>query len=350
MSKRLSRITSIFSISLLTAAMFSVSSATSTAIAESPVAPKPVAVVEYPDLQAKSAKVGRVNLPREYRAAFSKDAKDKYGYEESLYRGKYYYSDQENFRMCVMDRESNFSYVAANSTSSARGAYQFLDNAWRDGLVHMMLKESRKHEHGLGEKLQTLFDKPIHQWNRYFQDRAFFTALNYSGKWSGKKHWNATVPGTSCSHSVSYRSAAKPNKKMSAEYKAAHSKAAKDLYGYEQSLYRGKYYNAGQEPWRKCVMARESDFNYDLIGAGYNHPYHGAYQFHNINWRPGLVIMMAKESKETKDGLNGPARELKHKNLNQWNRYWQDRAFFTALNYNGLWSGKHHWAGGRWYC
>lgn len=137
---------------------------------------------------------------------------------------------------------------------------------------------------------------------------------------------------------------------VSDEYRRAHSKAAKDLTGYKTSLYRGKYYSSSQESWRKCVMARESDFNYDLIGAGYNHPYHGAYQFHNINWRPGLISMMAQESKKTKDGLNGEARKLKHKNLNQWNRYWQDRAFFTALNYNGLWSGKHHWNGGRWYC
>ena len=131
---------------------------------------------------------------------------------------------------------------------------------------------------------------------------------------------------------------------VSDEYRRAHSKAAKDLHGYEKSLYRGKYYIASQESWRKCVMWRESNYNYDLIGAGYNWPYHGAYQFHNVNWKRGLIFMMAKESKQTKDGLNGEARKLKHKNINQWNRYWQDRALFTALNYNGPYSGAHHWA------
>lgn len=143
-------------------------------------------------------KVRSAPMPREYRVAVSPDAQDLKGYEKSLYRGKYYHKDQESWRKCVMDRESNFRYTAANSRSSARGAYQFLDNNWRDGLVHMMLKESKKKDHGLEKKLKKLFDKPIHKWNRYFQDRAFFTALNYNGKWSGKKHWKATVPGTGC--------------------------------------------------------------------------------------------------------------------------------------------------------
>lgn len=130
--------------------------------------------------------------------AISPDAQDLRGYEKSLYRGKYYHKDQERFRQCVMKRESHHNYKAANRSSSARGAYQFLDNNWRDGLVHMMIKESKKKDHGLEKKMKKLFDKPIHKWNRYWQDRAFFTALNYNGKWSGKKHWKATVPGTGC--------------------------------------------------------------------------------------------------------------------------------------------------------
>jgi hypothetical protein len=344
MNKRLSRITSTFSISLLVAAMFSVSAAFPTATAETPA--ESAQSTDYPEILAKRAEVSlsTIRLPREYRMAISEKAEDRSGYEESLYRGKFYYKDQEDFRWCVMKRESHHNYRAANSESSARGAYQFLDNKWRDGLVYMMLRESKKHDHGLEDRLKRLFDKPIHAWNRYFQDRAFFTALNYNGKWSGRKHWNATVPGTSCSNSVSYRSVDKSKKQQSAEYRMAHSKAAKDLVGYEKSLYRGKYYYPDQEGWRQCVMWRESNYRYNLIGAGYNHPYHGAYQFHNVNWRGGLIVMMAKESKETKDGLNGPARKLKHKNINEWNRYWQDRALFTALNYNGKYSGAHHWA------
>lgn len=130
--------------------------------------------------------------------AFSPAAKDRHGYEKSLYRGKYYRADQEGFRRCVMDRESNFSYRAANGSSSARGAYQFLDNSWRDGLVHMMRSESRKTNDGLRDDAKSLFNKPIHTWSRYWQDRAWFTAMNYNGAWSGKHHWNPTVAGTGC--------------------------------------------------------------------------------------------------------------------------------------------------------
>ena len=327
MSKRFARVTSIISISLISALTLTVGSAAATVSA---------------DGENLSGKIG-ITPTTEYRIATSKDAHDRSGYETSLYRGKYYYSDQETFRKCVMYRESRYGYTSTNSSSSASGAYQFLDRQWRDGLVYMMIRESKRYGHGLEVELKSLFDMPINKWNRYFQDRAFFTALNYENKWSGKHHWRFTVPGTSCAEvqSVSYRS--KTDKTSSDEYRRAHSKAAKDLHGYEKSLYQGKYYNASQESWRQCVMWRESNYNYDLIGAGYNWPYHGAYQFHNVNWKRGLIIMMAKESKETKDGLNGEARKLKHKNINQWNRYWQDRALFTALNYNGSYSGAHHW-------
>lgn len=142
---------------------------------------------------------GRIyRLSAEASRALSPKADDLHGYEKSLYRGKYYRSDQESFRRCVMDRESNHTYTAANSSSSARGAYQFLDNAWRDGLVYMMIKETKKTDDGLGSQIRDLRHKPIHKWDRYFQDRAFFTAMNIRGPWSGKHHWNATVPGTSC--------------------------------------------------------------------------------------------------------------------------------------------------------
>lgn len=200
------RIASIASITLLTAVVVVPSFAQSSV--PEPKFGSPVQETEgveiavlsnYPDTKPMIVKASTVVvMPREYRMAKSKDAKDRKGYEKSLYRGKYYHKDQERFRQCVMKRESHHNYRAANRSSSARGAYQFLDNHWRDGLVHMMLKESKKKDDQLHKDLKELFDKPIHKWNRYYQDRAFFTALNYNGKWSGKKHWNATVPGTGC--------------------------------------------------------------------------------------------------------------------------------------------------------
>lgn len=205
MRKPFARIAGTLMISTILAAVVTVSTAATPAMTGSTeVATVTFAPVPQP-LQAKVApmtvsasKPMAKPMHREMRSAISKDAQDRKGYEKSLYRGKYYHADQERFRKCVMDRESSFSYRAANKSSSARGAYQFLDNNWRDGLVHMMVKESKKSKDGLEKKIRRLFNKPIHHWDRYMQDRAFFTAMNYNGKWSGKKHWNATVPGTSC--------------------------------------------------------------------------------------------------------------------------------------------------------
>ena len=104
------------------------------------------------------------------------------GYAESSYQGKWYSPQWEDERKCIMYHESRYNYKAANSTSSARGAYQFLDLQWRDGLVWMMLDEG-----GNKKEIRSLRDIPINEWNRYYQDRAFFTAWRHG---EGKKHWS----------------------------------------------------------------------------------------------------------------------------------------------------------------
>lgn len=110
------------------------------------------------------------------------------GYSQSSYQGKWYHPKWEDERKCIMQRESRFNYRAANSTSSARGAYQFLDSQWRKGLVWMMLDEG-----GHVKEIKSLRNKPIHKWSRYYQDRAFFTAWRHG---DGKHHWH--YPGQNC--------------------------------------------------------------------------------------------------------------------------------------------------------
>ena len=134
-----------------------------------------------------------VKVSAEYKAANSPKAKDRMGYMPSLYRGKWYDRRHEDSRKCIMERESHFNYRAANRSSSARGAYQFLENSWHKPLVYMMLKESKQTNDGLTKEIRSLFNKPIAQWSRYYQDRAFFTAWQH-GK--GKHHWY--YPGHRC--------------------------------------------------------------------------------------------------------------------------------------------------------
>jgi hypothetical protein len=132
-------------------------------------------------------------MSAEHRAAESTLAQDMMGYEPSLYQGKWYSPRWEDIRECIMYRESRHNYKAANKTSSARGAYQFLDRSWRDGLVWMMIEESKKSKDGLVDEIKNLRTEPIHAWSRYYQDRAFFTAWRHA---EGKKHW--ALQGSVC--------------------------------------------------------------------------------------------------------------------------------------------------------
>lgn len=124
-------------------------------------------------------------------AAHSEDAKDWKGYEPSMYTGQHYDSKWAQVRKCIQHRESRFNYRARSSISTAAGAYQFLES-WHMSLTYMMIKESRATKDGLIDEIIALRKKPIEKWNRYFQDRAFYTAWD-NGR--GADHWNLTRHG-----------------------------------------------------------------------------------------------------------------------------------------------------------
>jgi hypothetical protein len=127
----------------------------------------------------------------ENTAAHSAAAKDWKGHERSLYKGQHYHSKWALVRQCIMLRESRSNYRARGTVSSAAGAYQFLE-AWHMGLTYMMIKESKVTGDGLIGDIKALRARPIQEWNRYFQDRAFYTAWD-NGR--GADHWNLTRHG-----------------------------------------------------------------------------------------------------------------------------------------------------------
>lgn len=197
--KRITRKASTLSIALLFSAVATLGVATAEDTSSPPVLPIGVTqTLTITSIKHQTLAPKKSPVHSEFRSATSKNAKNWKGYQRSMYSGKYYHKDQEHFRECVMYRESRYNYRAANKTSSARGAYQFLDRSWREGLIYMMIKESKKNNDGLIPRMKKLRTKPIQKWNRYYQDRAFFTAMNINGKWSGKHHWRFTVPGTGC--------------------------------------------------------------------------------------------------------------------------------------------------------
>lgn len=119
--------------------------------------------------------------------------------------------------------------------------------------------------------------------------------------------------------------------------------------GYQPSAYTGQFYDPQQEPYRKCVGQREGRFQYWTTGN--NGMYESTYQMTDAliagaSWmmRPELKRMFGKNrGKEIGERLlNTPGRK--------WHRFYMDMAFYTILNWDGDWSGKHHWRGGRWHC
>ena len=120
------------------------------------------------------------------------------------------------------------------------------------------------------------------------------------------------------------------------------SPESRDLIGYEVSLYQGKWYMPNREKMRKCLSKIESHHHYKA--GGY---YQGAYQF-SRSLAQGVTWMMQPEvKKEMGDAGVDLVQELRKTPMNKWNRYWQDRAFWTIWNEG---KGKNHWGAGKGRC
>lgn len=126
------------------------------------------------------------------------------------------------------------------------------------------------------------------------------------------------------------------------EREAAHargSRMAADLTGWMPSLYTGKWFMPGKEDVRRCILDRESNFNYRST----NGTYHGAYQMSSALARGATWMMQAEVRKEMGDEGVAIVQALRKLTPNKWNRYWQDRAFWTIWR-DG--AGARHWHGG----
>ena len=119
-------------------------------------------------------------------------AGDRHGAMVSLYQGKWFMPKREKVRRCIVKRESGANYRAVSAGGRYRGAYQ-MSRRLAVGASWMMQREVRK---GLGAEAEkiviALRKKPTQQWNRYWQDRAFWTIWR-GGK--GKSHWRGGAHG-----------------------------------------------------------------------------------------------------------------------------------------------------------
>ena len=126
------------------------------------------------------------------------------------------------------------------------------------------------------------------------------------------------------------------------EREAAHargSRMATDLMGWQPSLYQGKWFMPRKEDVRRCILNRESNFNYRATSG----VYHGAYQMSSALARGATWMMQPEVRREMGDEGVAILETLRKLTPNKWNRYWQDRAFWTIWREG---DGARHWRGG----
>lgn len=120
---------------------------------------------------------------------------------------------------------------------------------------------------------------------------------------------------------------------------------AADLMGFEPSLYLGKWFMPGKEDERRCIVLRESHANYRANSGSY----FGAYQMSEALGVGATWMMQREVRREFGDEGVRIVQALRKLTPDKWNRYWQDRAFWT------IWSspegkGPAHWSGGAHDC
>ncbi len=81
----------------------------------------------------------------------------------------------------------------------------------------------------------------------------------------------------------------------------------------------------GNEDVRRCIMLRESNGNYRATSG----TYHGAYQMSSALARGATWMMQKEVRKEMGEEGVKILQALRSTTPNTWNRYWQDRAFWT---------------------
>jgi hypothetical protein len=97
------------------------------------------------------------------------------------------------------------------------------------------------------------------------------------------------------------------------------------------SDYRGVHYSKRWEPFRKCVVWRESRGDYRARNSRSSAA--GAYQFLASQWRDSLVHMIRPEHGKRVNVLFKVP-------LHKWPKFYQDAAFWTVLDRGNGW---RHW-------
>ena len=110
--------------------------------------------------------------------------RDMKGYRLSTYTGKYYDPTREQYRICVIQRESGGNYD--EPSGPWRGAYQFSDSLAAGALRAMSAEIIEVYGNAGRQAINRLEGTLIYTWPRFFQDAAFWTTFNFG---AGASHW-----------------------------------------------------------------------------------------------------------------------------------------------------------------
>ena len=112
--------------------------------------------------------------------------KDMVGYRLSTYTGRYYERSREQYRLCVVQRESGGHYDA--ESGEYRGAYQMSSSLAAQALGAMRAEVRAEYgDRGLAA-LARLEGRSISTWPRFWQDMGFWTIFDHGAGW---QHWSS---------------------------------------------------------------------------------------------------------------------------------------------------------------
>jgi len=118
------------------------------------------------------------------------------GIEPTAYRGKFYLSELEPMRQCIIWWETRGHYYSTGQMGAHEGAYQMTDALYR-GAAWMMTDEMRATwPRNWSKARNELLTTEGHLWGRFWQDMAFYTIMNWRAPRSGRHHWH--LDGSQC--------------------------------------------------------------------------------------------------------------------------------------------------------
>jgi hypothetical protein len=220
----------------------------------------------------------------------SPEARDMVGYRLSTYTGKYFDKRFDQYRLCVIQRESGGRY--GESSSAHIGAYQFSYSLAAGALRAMRPEiEDLYGRPGLAA-LDRLEGKPMYTWNRFWQDAAFWTTFNGGRGWS---HWSSQWGASwNCDHTPNaesgwpspsryhYAPIERGAKERSAQATARVTTQVTPRGTPESNLAEARSFIRERYGWGypefralKAMWWRESNWRHDVINNHPNGPWYG---------------------------------------------------------------------------